>query len=391
MEQSHGTLGNRMSEQRSKYRFLFVSAPFSGIEVFFRNLREILNTTDSINATWAFIESLPKERIARIPPISLNWTLKGGLVTRSRIRSLERSGGSFDAAVFNHITLLPFLKKFMRRTPAVLFLDATPPLLRRYGEWYFERGQKRSRVLQKLGHLVAQRDYESAAYFFAWTGSVKESLVNDFGIPEEKIAVFHPGINFNRWIPPRERRSAETATSRTRVLFVGGDFKRKGGDLLLRIAQRAEFQDCEFHFVTNSFAGVHSGNVFVHSSIPANSEPLMALYREADIFVLPTRADVPPTISICEAMAMELPIVATEIVAQDEFVKDGEVGLFVPVDDEQALARSLRTLVQNPSLRTQLGRNGRKLVKLRFDTNKTAEKVLECLVQAAINKGANHA
>ncbi|MGA9362882.1 MAG: glycosyltransferase family 4 protein [Bacteroidota bacterium] len=370
-------------EQRRKYRFLFVSAPFSGIEVFFQNLREVLNSSNNIDTTWEFIEPQPADLIAHIPLISLNWTLKGGMVTRSRIHALERSGKTFDAALFNHITLLPFLRRFMKRTPTVLSLDVTPPLLEHYGEWYLDRVQETDVILRKLRYMVTRRAYRNAAYLLAWSALAKGSLTNDYGIREDRIAVVPPGINLKKWSRlPLEGRTAGTTTDRPKVLFVGGDFMRKGGDLLLRVARRAEFQDCEFHLVTRSFDGPVGKNVFVHSNIQANSEQLLSLYRIANIFVLPTRADFSPN-AILEAMACELPVISTNVGALGEIVSDGENGYLVPADNEAVLSDRIQKLLQDEELCSRLGKNGRKLVEAKFNLEKNAAVILEYLKKAA--------
>ena len=54
-----------------KHRLLFVSAPFGGIEVFFRNLETVLHSRTDIDAEWIWLEFNLKELIARIPPVSM--------------------------------------------------------------------------------------------------------------------------------------------------------------------------------------------------------------------------------------------------------------------------------------------------------------------------------
>ena len=383
IESSTQSQGDRYMKSAKKHSFLFVSAPFGGINVYFENLRDVLSSRDDIETTWVFIEFYPKELIARLPPVSTNWTLKGGLLTRLRIGALERSGQRFDAAIVNHLIPLFFLKKFMRRVPTLISCDGTPIIFDPYKELFFKHPIRRIKFQQDLKKAYAQRRFESAAYLLAWSLLAKESLISDYGIREDKIAVVPPGINPKRWVPPRRENTAGKTGAVTKILFVGGDFKRKGGDLVLRVAQEPEFQRCEFHIVTKDYFGSGGGNVKIYNNVGANSEEGRSLFREADIFVLPTRADFSPTMVLCEALAMELPVITTRVGGLDEIVIDGENGFVIPVDDEGALRDRLRRLVSSPEMRVRFGHNGRKLIESKYNLEKNAEQVVEYLTRAA--------
>ncbi len=66
----------------------------------------------------------------------------------------------------------------------------------------------------------------------------------------------------------------------------------------------------------------------------------------ADIFVLPTRRGVPG--AVLEAMALEVPIVATAIPTVSEAVKSGEHALLVPPEDAGALAATILSTLRSP-------------------------------------------
>jgi glycosyltransferase involved in cell wall biosynthesis len=88
----------------------------------------------------------------------------------------------------------------------------------------------------------------------------------------------------------------------------------------------------------------------------------------ADIFTLPSYREGLPR-SILEAMAMELPVVTTNIRGCRETVVDGETGWIVPVKDSQSLAIALAKLLSDSHLRTKFGLAGRKRVEQWFDEN----------------------
>jgi glycosyltransferase involved in cell wall biosynthesis len=201
----------------------------------------------------------------------------------------------------------------------------------------------------------------------------------DYGIPEAKIKVVPPGIDLRVWGKPSLKGiQNRNGSRRVKVLFVGGHFLRKGGDILLRLAQRDEFRSCEFHIVTRSFEGTPSGNVVVHPTVCANSETLRTLYEDADIFMLPTRADFSP-LAVCEAMASGLPAVVTDTGGLSELVEDGRCGYVVPVDDEEAIAGRLRDLVTQSDVRENMGTAARIRAGQLFDLEKNTSTLVELL------------
>jgi glycosyltransferase involved in cell wall biosynthesis len=371
---------------KKKYRFLFVMEMAEGEITVVQNLRDAITGMSGIEGTWLPIPLDPRESVGRtpfanIPPFSSSWSLQRALLTRSYVRSLEKSGKLFDAAYFNASSPVFLLRRFRRRVPFVAALDATPIMLARYG--YYKPRAGENPIVRHLRHRLALSVFRDAIHLLTYSAFAKESLVTDYGVREDKIFVVPPGIDLKTWSCQKMNNGgASRSTGRLQILFVGGNFARKGGDLLLNIAGREEFQECDFHFVTTSANVANGKNIFIHTGMTANSEPLLALYRQAHIFVLPTRADFSPN-TICEAMAMELPVVSTSVGGVDEMVVEGETGFIVPVNDEEAVRGRLRVLIDNAELRTQLGKNGRRLVESKFDLEANAQTIVEHLVRAA--------
>jgi glycosyltransferase involved in cell wall biosynthesis len=368
-----------------KYRFLFAVEMTGGNAAWFQNLKDAISEREDVDSTWMPIELRPREIIAHIFPISRNWTLKGGLVTRRRVRLLEKSGLLFDAALFHHQVIATFLSgfasEFARRVPTLISMDATPISMLKFGRWYNTSVANPDSVIRRLKRSVTRSVYSNAAHLLPFSAWARESLIRDYGVQEDKITVVPPSINLERWkwVPST---SPEHSPRRLRVLFVGADFTRKGGDLLLRIAKREEFQNYEFHFVTRSFSGTPGGNVFVHSNLGINTQPLIELYSMSDVFVLPTRADLSSWV-LLEAMATGVPVISTKVAGIPEIVIDGQTGYLVDPEDEETLADRLRMLLHNPELRRRFARTGRERVESHFNLETNAEVIVERLKLAA--------
>ncbi len=111
-----------------------------------------------------------------------------------------------------------------------------------------------------------------------------------------------------------------------------------------------------------------------------------AILRSADVMVLPSvrtasgkQEGIP--VALMEALASELPVVATAISGIPELIEDGQTGLLVPERDAQALAQALRRLYEQPELGCRLGAAGRAKVLRDFDLRKNATALYELLRQ----------
>ena len=85
---------------------------------------------------------------------------------------------------------------------------------------------------------------------------------------------------------------------------------------------------------------------------------LMPMYREFDLFVLPTRPGEGIPRVLMEAMAAGLPVVTTDVSGISSLIADGENGVLVRDDSISALVEAVRSLITTPSLRQRLIQGG---------------------------------
>ena len=100
------------------------------------------------------------------------------------------------------------------------------------------------------------------------------------------------------------------------------------------------------------------------------------LLAGADVFVLSSRSEGLP-MSVLEAMAAGLPVVATDVGGVSELVLEGETGLLVPHGDATALAQALERLLRDKDLRRRMAASARARVEREFDLTSFQEAHVE--------------
>ncbi len=103
---------------------------------------------------------------------------------------------------------------------------------------------------------------------------------------------------------------------------------------------------------------------------------LRSLYRQLDVLVLPSYSEGIP-LSVLEALAMEVPVVATRVGGVGEVVCAGVTGLLSAAGDVERLARQVTGLLRNPTLAATLSGNGRALVEREFSLVKNVRVLAE--------------
>ena len=188
--------------------------------------------------------------------------------------------------------------------------------------------------------------------------------------PDHVTLVYH-GLDLDRFPSPPTRtpRDGSNPADPLRIVSVGRAVAKKGYDDLLKAL--AALPD-DFHW---RFAHVGGGELLdgLKAQAAANGianrvaflggkpQPeVIALLREADLFVLPAREarsgdrDGLPNV-LMEAASQGLAIAATDFAGIPEFVRDGVDGHLVPPGDWEALSNAINLLGRDPERRAMLG------------------------------------
>lgn len=349
-------------------RIAFVMERVLGHVTVAENLRHAVTALGGVEARWvetALFDSrgLP-ERMPGMPAF-----VHAGVRARLDLhRALH--GWRPDVLVFNTQKPAAFCQWQMLHTPTVLMTDVTPVQYDRLADLY-RHVPDRNPALRTVKHLVNRLTFHLAAGLIPYSTWTRESLIHDYGVPAERVHVIPPGIDTERWQPLATRRRS----GRVRLLFVGGNFERKGGYLLLEVFRSLGLHErAELHIVTRDPVPPAPG-VVVHRDLANNSPELIALYQRADVFVLPTLADCFSLASI-EAMAAGLPVITTAMGGIPDIVEHGGTGYLLPPGDGRALGAALRHLIENPALRKAMGRAGRARAVAHFNARTNAGRLL---------------
>lgn len=113
---------------------------------------------------------------------------------------------------------------------------------------------------------------------------------------------------------------------------------------------------------------IADGNLRAHVILEGrqNQDRVRELYQQTDIFALASFAEGVPVV-LMEAMAMEIPCVATRITGIPELIRDGQDGLLVTPADADEMAAAIARLIDEPALRQRLTRSARQRVLEKYN------------------------
>lgn len=169
-------------------------------------------------------------------------------------------------------------------------------------------------------------------------------------------------LDTRHWSRDRPRRPGV----RLSVVFVGGDFERKGGALLREVA-RGMVDIADFVYITTK-PFVTEPNERCMVGLAPDSNELVEAVASADVLALPTKADASPNVVI-EAGALGLPAVVSAVGGVPEMVEDGVSGTVLETFCVDAWRQALLDYYRNPDLIMEHGYHARERVRARHSVD----------------------
>jgi glycosyltransferase involved in cell wall biosynthesis len=367
-------------------RTAFVMEQTLGHKTHYRNLRDAVANRPDVSPIWLPIPFDLRGAERFVPLLRSNWSVRASWRARGALKSaIARQG--VDALFFHTQVTALFSRRIMRQIPTVISLDATPVNYDSVGEFYEHRPAGNGMVDRRKFEMNRSA-FHSAAALVTWSHWTKQSLVDDYGVDQARIKVLSPGAGASYFDigAARQPKAHTSPRKRTRLLFVGGNFARKGGPLLLECMRGGLSERCELDIVTQDPVPAQP-HVRVHHGIGPNSPELRALFAFADIFVLPTNADCLALV-LMEAAAAGLPVVSTTVGALGEAFISQQTGLDVPRADPAALCQAINALVNDEPRRQRMGRAAHALALKSFDSRQNNSKLIDLITDVAFQKSA---
>ena len=222
------------------------------------------------------------------------------------------------------------------------------------------------------------------------TTRFEANILESRGVPFKKLLVVPSGID-----PVLRPTDEDLQKFRARfnireqdriVLFVGRVEKSKGVDVLIDsiFRLRNDFTNLrcllvgpiETRFLRTLESTLRELDDRVILTGPLHGAELASSYYLSNIFCLPSRSEL-ASLSIREAGRAGLPVVATNVGGNPEFVVDGKTGFLVPPEDAILLAEKIAMLLKDDNLREAMGSSGRD-----FSLAQTTEKYVKQTLDA---------
>ncbi len=280
------------------------------------------------------------------------------------------------ATVVNTQSVALALTPLAARMPLFVCLDATFAQLART-PWFVPNAPSRWFAPWTLASL-RRRERElvsAAARLLPWSEAVGLSLRADYAVPTAKVSVLPPSLEL-----PVARAGVRGPRARPQLLFVGGDFTRKGGPLLCECFRREFAGRAELHLVTQTPVTAEAG-IRVHRGLVAGSAPWRERWAQADLLVFPSRLET-FGIVLVEALAFGVPIVSADVGAARELLLGGRAGWLLERLDAASLTTAIGEALAQPALAQAKATLGRRHAEQQFDVRANAERLAAWLAAA---------
>ena len=231
-------------------------------------------------------------------------------------------------------------------------------------------------------HRMHRLTLRRTARVIAVSQAVADSLVSQGVFDRGKIVTIYNGIDLGRFasarVEPNERQ-------RPHVGMVGHIAPIKGQEDFVRAAAIAgEFRD-DIEFViagedkTDSLENRRALEKLISElkmdekiRLLGWTDDIASFLATLDVYVSPARSE-PFGLSIVEAMAAGVPVVATASEGAREIIEDNGTGRLVPIGESEAIAVMILDLLENEAERTRLAENARVAARARFSLERMVE------------------
>lgn len=200
--------------------------------------------------------------------------------------------------------------------------------------------------------VLCLRDQLQSEYYMHCSGIftmgkwLADFLVEQCGIPAQKVHAVGGGINVDASRIDTSRKQGN------KLLFVGRNFQRKGGEIVLegfRILRDQYMPKAELYILGTTKNPLEQEEKGIHfiGNVPA--EELSDYYNMCDVFCMPSYFEAYGLVFI-EALCYGLPCIGRNRYAMKEFIEEGVTGRLIEQDDAKKMAETMYELLTNKTI-----------------------------------------
>ena len=264
--------------------------------------------------------------------------------------------------------------------PIIFSSDATPKLI--HNDYY--------KIYASEADFVSAADAEKrvvakASRFVYPSHWSAESAISDYGADPQHVSVVPFGANLD-FAPEIDQIRNRLTSSRCRLLFIGKDWQRKGGNLafesllkLLALGIDAELTMIGCIPPDEAVAQVDKSRLtvipFLNKNVKKERDRLYSIFLDAHFFLFPTRADCSPIV-LCEAAAFGLPAMSSHVGGIPTIIEEGVNGYTFPLEaDGEKYAKQMAELFSDQDKYRRLVLSSRDAYEKRLNWDAWAARV----------------
>lgn len=245
--------------------------------------------------------------------------------------------------------------------------------------------KQRQRIRHRVLEFISSHSLDRA---IAVSEATREMWVRRIGLPDARVTALHNGVDPGHFKRRLGRRVAKAALGLPGDAVVIGGVGRlvavKGYAHLIDAAAELANEFPDMHLV---LAGdgpdraelcrqVERAGLGARVHLQGWTSDVRAIYDALDVFVMPSLSEALP-FALLEAMAHELPTVASGVGGIPEIIVNGQTGMLARPSDGTALAAVLRPLLASAELRQRMGAAGRQRVVRHFHESECVRKTIQ--------------
>lgn len=280
------------------------------------------------------------------------------LVTRQYADEIQ----SYDAVLTATQSMASGLQRNGVRKPIVVVVDATRKLLQSdfgAGNVSSHRIALERRVLNGVNHVISLSHWAA------------NSIVEDYGLSPTKISVVPPFCP-----PPNSVTSPRSRSDRLKLVFIGGDFYRKGGGDLVRWHRERLSDQVDLTIVTNRQYHVEGIPSIRWITDADNATVLECVLPEMDLLCHPTNEDMSAFV-VVEAASRGVPAIVTDVGGVGELVQQGVTGFVVRPSDREAIPEKILALAADDARLESMSQAALARAHTLFDAKTSVERIVD--------------